>query len=127
MSNGDAERRPEDDMLGETEAPTSAPVRKARVVKTTRKRIAKTSIARTSASSAAPKGTVAKSKVAKKTLAKGSKRTTSGYTRVPLGDTEMFVSREIAGALTKKTLKRLQAIFKRTSKRARRAAAKQKA
>ena len=124
MSNGDAERRPEDDMLGEAEAP--APVRKARV-KATRKRTAKTSVARTSASSAVPKGTVVKSKVAKKTPAKGSKRTTSGYTRVPLGDSEMFVSGEIAGALTKKDLKRLQVLFKRMRKRARKRAAKQKA
>lgn len=125
MSNGDAERRPEDDMLGEAEAP--APVRKTRVVKATRKRTAKTSVARTSATSAAPKSTTAKSKVARKATAKGSKRTTSGYTRVPLGDNEMFVSREIASALTKKDLKRLQAVFKRTHKRARKRAAKQKA
>jgi hypothetical protein len=125
MSNGDPERLPEDDMLGETEAPTS--VRKARAVKTTRKRIAKTSVPRTSAGSAVPKSTAAKSKVANKTTATGSKRTTSGYTRVPLGDSEMFVSREIAGALTKKDLKRLQALFKRMRKRARKRGAKQKA
>jgi len=117
MSNGDAEPLPDDGAPGETKAPT--PVRKARAVKTTKKGSANAPVATTPASKAVAKGTAAKRTVAKRTTAKRSKRTTSGHVRVKVGNSEMFVSREVADALTDKDLKRLRAVFKRLRKRAR--------
>jgi hypothetical protein len=120
MSNGDAQRLPEDGAPGEMEAPIRARKTRAMKKKTTKKRTAKTAVAKTPAKNAVAKST------AKSTTTKPSKRTTSGYTRVQVGNSEMFVSREMAGALTNKDLKRLRAVFKRVSKRARKRAAKQK-
>lgn len=120
MSNGDVEPRPDNGAPDQTEAPT--PVSKAPAVKTaTKKRTSKTAAARTTASKAA-----AKRPVVKRTTAKGSTRTTAANTRVRLGHSEMFVSREVAGALSDKDLKRLRAIFKRTLKRARKTDTKKK-
>lgn len=121
MSNGDAERLPEDGAPGATEAPTG--VRKARAVKkaTTKKRTAKTAVAGTPA-----RNVVAKSTVAKRATTKRSKRTISGYRRVQVGHSEMFVSREVADALTDKDLNRLRAVFKRMLRRARKRAATKK-
>ena len=132
MSNGDAEPLPEDGAQDQKEAPTV--VSKARAVKVTtatKKRTAKTAVAKAPASNAAAKSTVAKSKAARSpvvtsTTAKRSKGPTSGHTRVRLGNSEMLVSREVAGALTDKDLKRLRAIFKRTLKRARKRDTKKK-
>ena len=86
----------------------------------------RTAAARPPAGKAAAKGTAAKRSSAKGTTAKPSKRPTGGHTRVPLGSSEMFVAREVAGALTDKDLKRLRAIFKRTLKRARKGDTKKK-
>lgn len=126
MSNGDAERLPEDGAPGATEAPTG--VRKARAVKkaTTKKRTAKTAVAKAPAKNVVVKGTAAKSTVAKRTTTKRSKRTISGYRRVQVGHSEMFVSREVADALTDKDLNRLRAVFKRMLRRARKRAATKK-
>jgi len=121
MSNGDDERRPEDDVPLEAAAPARVTKTRAAKKKTTTKHTAKTAVAKTPASNAVAM------KTRRSTIGKRSKRTTTGYTRVRLGDNEMFVSREIAGALTKKDLKRLETVFKRTHKRARKRAAKQKA
>ena len=119
MSNGDAERRPEDDVPLEAAAPARVTKTRAAKKKTT-KRTATTAVAKAPASNAVAKGT------RRSTPGTRSKRMTSGYTRVQLGDSEMFVSRELAGALTKKDLKRLQAVFKRTRKRARKGDTKKK-
>jgi hypothetical protein len=122
MSNGDADPLLEDDLSGETEGPSR--VRKARAVKkATQKRTAKTAVLRAPASGAA-RGPAVKSTAAKRTPAKRSTRTTGGHSRVQLGSSEMFVSRDVADALTDKDLKRLRAVFKRVRKRAHRAAAK---
>lgn len=117
MSNGDADPLLEDDLSGETEGPSR--VRKARAVKkATQKRTARTAVLKAPASGAA------RGPAAKRTPAKQSTRTTGGHTRVQLGSSEMFVSRDVADALTDKDLKRLRSVFKRAHKRARRAAAK---
>jgi hypothetical protein len=116
MSNGDAERLPEDGAAGAPESPTLVP--KARAVKATatKKRTAKTVVAKAPATNA----------VAKRTTARRPNRKTSGHIRVQLGKSEMFVSREVAGALSNKDLKRLRAVFKRTLKRARKRDRKKK-
>ena len=120
MSNGDDERLAEDDGTGEAETPTRG--RKTRAnKKKARKRTAKTAVPKTSAASAVVKGTAVKGGT------KRSKRASSGQTRVQLGNSEMFVSGEMANALTNKDLKRLRAVFKRVRKRARKLAAKEKA
>jgi hypothetical protein len=126
MSNGDPEPLPDDDLSGETEAPTR--VSKARAVKKkkTKKRTSKTAVAQAPASDAVGKGAAVKSTAGKGTPAKRPKRTSGGHTRVQLGSTEMFVSREMAEALTAKDLRRLKAIFKRARKHAQKAAKKKR-
>lgn len=131
MSNGDADPLPDDGAPGASKAPT--PVRKARAVKPTKKRKAKASAEKTAANSAVAKGkgTSAKSTGAKGTgtksaTAKGAKRTTSAHVRLDVGSSEMFVSRDVADALTDKDLKRLRALFKRLRKRARKRTTKKR-
>ena len=115
MSNGESAPVPEDRAPGATE-PTGA--RKARAIKkaTPKKRTAKVAVATTPTVSA----------VVRKTPAKRSGRTTRGYTRVQVGQVEMFVSRDVAAAMTDKDLNRLRSVFKRIRKRARKRAAKKK-
>jgi hypothetical protein len=114
MSNGDAERLLEGG--APVEAKALSRVRKMRAVKkkTTKKRAAETAAAKVPAKNAA----------AKKTTTQKSNRTTSGYVRVQVGSSDLFVSRETADALTNKDLKRLRAVFKRVRKRARKRTAK---
>lgn len=105
MSNGDAEPLPDDG--GPDRIETPAPGTKTRPRKTaTKKRPARTAAA-------------GPSPFAKRASVKRSKRTISGYRRVLVGQSDMFVTREVADALTDKDLKRLRAVFKRARKRAR--------
>lgn len=120
MSNGDADPLTDDGAPG---AKTS--VRKARAVKPTKKkRIAKARVAKTPASNAAAKGAASKGTEAERATAQVSKRSTSAHVRVKVGNSEIFVSRDVAGALTDKDLKRLRSLFKRLRKRAKKRATK---
>ncbi len=130
MSNGEGERLPEDATDDTTDA-VDAPAgkTKARAVKKKTKKAKKAAKKRTE-KAAAPKPT-AKSAPVKKpapTLAtnKRSERTTGGYVRVVIGNSDMFVSSETAAALKNKDLKRLRAVFKRLRKRAQKSTARKK-
>jgi hypothetical protein len=128
MSNGDGERLP-DDATDDTTDAVDAPAgkTKARAVK---KKKAKKTAKKHAEKAAAPKPTAksapAKSPAAKVATSKRSERTTSGYVRVVIGNSDMFVSSDTAAALKNKDLKRLRAVFKRLSKRAQKSTARKK-
>ena len=122
MSNGDGERLPEDatdDTSDTVEAP--AVKTKGRAVKKMTKNTKKAAARKPPAKSAAVKSPAPK--VAK---SKRSERTTSGYVRVVIGNSDMFVSSETAAALKNKDLKRLREVFKRLSRRAQKSTARKK-
>jgi cell division septation protein DedD len=128
MSNGEGERLPEDATEDTTDA-VDAPAEKtkARTVKKAKK--AKKAAKRTE-KAAAPKLTAksapVKSPAPKIAASKRSERTTSGYVRVVIGNSDMFVSSETAAALKNKDLKRLREVFKRLSRRAQKSTARKK-
>jgi hypothetical protein len=128
MSNGEAERLPEDATDDTTDAVDAPAVKtKARAVK---KKTKKTKLAakKRAEKAAAPKPTAksaaVKSPAPKIATSKRSERTTSGYVRVVIGNSDMFVSSDTAAALKNKDLKRLRAVFKRLSRRAQKSTAR---
>jgi cell division septation protein DedD len=130
MSNGEGERLPEDttdDTIDAVDAP--AVKTKGRAVKTKTKKskkAAKKHAEKAAALKPTAKSSPAKSPASKVATSKRSERTTSGYVRVVIGNSDMFVSSDTAAALKNKDLKRLRAVFKRLSKRAQKSTARKK-